>query len=187
MNVRQLIPFFSMLIWLMPPIRQYKTQYFTFFVILAFTDPIIFSVYKIFGIQTLKFYPIITFLLVISLSNIKRKILWLATSGVIIILTYINRNDTVNLYYLCIVLLFIILFLIISKLMLMIIQHKILNVFLSLLLLYSLINVLKFIAVALDLYQGSISFILASFTQIFFGISFSFITINTKNIPISFK
>lgn len=184
MKVTFLINYLSILIWLMPPIKQYKTQYFTFFLTLAICDPILYSMYLIFKIQTLKFYPLFIFLLIISLSNIINKLLWLASFVIIIILTYIYQNDTKTLYYLCIILLSIIIFLIISKLMLMIIQHKVLNVFLSLLLFYSLINVLKFISAALSINQGGFSFTLASFSQLFFGISFSFITINTKNFSV---
>lgn len=187
MKIHILIWYFSFLIWLIPPIRQYKTQYFTFFVILALFDPILFSIYKIFGIQTLKFYPIMTFLIIISLSKIKKKFLCFAISIIIILLSYSNQNDPVKLYYFCIILLTAILFQIVNKLMQIIFQQSVLNLFLSLLLVYALINELKFIAIALNLYQGIMSFYLASFTQLFFGISFSFITINTKNIPISLK
>ncbi len=187
MKAHHLIMYLSALIWLFPPIKQHKTQYFTFFLILAIFDPILYTMYLIFRLQTLKFYPLITFLIIISLSSIKNKLLWLASFVVIIILTYVYQNDTKNLYYLCIILLSVVLFLIINKLMLMIIQHKVLNVFLSLLLVYALINELKFIAIALNLYQGVTSFYLASFTQLFFGISFSFITINTKNFPVPSK
>lgn len=187
MNIPIFIQSLSILIWLVPPIRQYKTQYFTFFVILALFDPILYSIYLIFGIQSLRFYPIMTFLLIISLSNNKKQFLWIATSVVILILTYINQNDSARLYYLCIILFSVILYQIINKLMQIIIQQRLLNLFLSLLLFYTLINELKFLAMALNLYQGVISYYLATFTQIFFGIIFSFITITTKNYQLSSK
>lgn len=187
MNVHLLVLFLSFLFWLMPPIRQYKTPYFTFFLILAICDPILYSMNLLFGFRTLMFYPTLTFLLIISLSSIKKKFLWFTTSAVIILLTYINQNDPIKLYYLCIILLLVVLYKIVDKLMLIIIQQRTLNLFLSLLLFYTLINEFKFIAVALNLYQGAISLYLALFTQLFFGISFSFITINTKNFHIPSK
>jgi len=187
MKIPLFIQYLSILIWLMPPIRQYKTQYFTFFLILALFDPILYSAYLSFGIHPLKFYPIMTFLLIISLSNIRKQFLWIATSVVILILTYINQNDPARLYYLCIILFSVILYQIINKLMQIIIQKRLLNLFLSLLLFYALINELKFIAIALNLYQGAISYYLATFTQTFFGIIFSFITISTKNYPLPSK
>lgn len=187
MKIPIFIQYLSILIWLLPPIRQYKTQYFTFFLILALFDPILYSVYLSFGIHPLKFYPIMTFLLIISLSNIRKQFLWIATSLVILMLTYVYQNDTERLYYLCLILYSIVLYQIINKLMQIIIQKRVLNLFLSLLLFYALINELKFIAIALDLYQGAMSYYLATFTQIFFGIIFSFITITTKNYPLSSK
>lgn len=187
MNIPILIQYLSILIWLVPPIRQYKTQYFTFFLILALSDPILYSIYLIFGIQALRFYPIMTFLLIISFSNIKKHFLWITSSLVILILTYIFNNDPTRLYFLCIILFTVVLFQIINKLIQILIQKRLLNLFLSLLLFYTLINELKFIAIALNLSQGSISYYLATFTQIFFGITFSFITITTKNFPISSK
>lgn len=187
MNIPILIQYLSILIWLVPPIRQNKTKYFTFFLILALSDPILYSIYLIFGIQALKFYPIMTFLLIISLSNNKKPFLWIATSVAILILTYIFNNNPTRLYYLCIILFTVVLFQIINKLIQILIQKRLLNLFLSVLLFYALINELKFIAIALNLYQGSISYYLATFTQIFFGIIFSFITITTKNYQLSSK
>ncbi len=187
MKITIFIQYLSILIWLLPPIRQYKSQYFIFFLILAAFDPILYSAYLSFGIHTLQFYPIMTFLLIISLSNNKKQFLWVAISLVILILSYVYKNDTEILYCLCIILYSIVLYQIFIKLIEMIIQERLLNLFLSLLIFYALINELKFIAIVLDLYTGAISYYLATFTQIFFGIIFSFITISTKNYPLSSK
>ena len=176
-----------MLIWLAPPIKQYKTQYFYFFLILAITDPILSYLYFIFGLYPLRFYPIMTFLLIISLINVKKKFLWIAASVVLLILTYIYQNDQTKLYIFCIILFSFVLFQIINKLLQMVIQQRVLNLFLSMLLFYTLINELKLVAIVIDDYQGAMSYYLATFTQLFFGISFSFVTINTKNFPISSK
>ena len=187
MNIPVFIQTLSILIWLMPPIKQYKTQYFTFFLVLALSDPIIYSVYLIFSIPTLNFYPIMTLLLIISLSDRKKYYLWIVDSLIILIITYIFQNDPIRLFDFCIILFSVVLYQIINKLLQMIIQQKYLNLFLCLLLFYALLNELKFISISLNLYQGSVSYYLATFIQIFFGISFSFITINTKNISISSK
>jgi len=56
-----------------------------------------------------------------------------------------------------------------------------------LLLFYALLNELKLIAMALNIYHGSMTYYLATFVQIFFGILFSFITETKKNIPIFSK
>lgn len=187
MKVSLVINYLSILVWLMPPVKQYKTQYFTFFVILALFDPILYSIYFVFGIQPARFYPILTSLLIISLSNIKERFLWIAIFILILILTYVYYHNQTKLYSLCIILFSIVLYQVVSKLLQIVIQQRLLNLFLSLLLFYSLINEFKFIAIALSLYQGSVSFYLASFTQIFLGISFSFISINTKNFLIPSK
>lgn len=187
MNIPLLIQSLSVLIWILPPVKQYKTQYFTFFMILALFDPILYSIYLIFGIPPLTYYPIMIFFLIISLSKDKKRFKWIAISLVILILTYFNHNDLVKLYLLCLILHSVVLLEIIDKLMQIIIQKRLLNLFLSLLLFYSLINELKLIAIVLNLYRGAISYYLATFNQIFFGILFSFITINSKSFSISSK
>jgi len=176
-----------MLIWLTPPFKHYKTQYFTFFLILAFADPLIYYIYLIFGLYPLNFYPIMTFLLIVSLSNIKKRFLWITASVVVLILTYIYHNDQTKLYVFCIILFSVVLYQIINKLLQMVIQQRVLNLFLSMLLFYTMISELKLIAITINAYRGSMSYLLATFTQLFFGISFSFITINTKNFIISSK
>jgi len=188
MNIPLLIPSLSILIWILPPVRHYQTPYFLFFLVLASFDPISFTIYYTLGISLYIFNPVIIFLLIISLSNIKKKILWIIATVFILIISYTIRYKTLWIYYFCIIMLSIVLFIIIYQLIQLLIQKRIINLFLCLLLFYTLINMLKLIALSLDLYQqGIISFYLATFIQIFFGILFSFITINTKNFSISSK
>ena len=188
MNIPLLIQSLSILIWILPPVRQYKTPYFLFFVVLALSDPIIYSIYYTLGIQSFKFYPIMTFLLIISISNINKKRLWIISAVFILIISYTIQSETLLLYIFCTIIFSIVLFLIIYQLIQLLMQKRILNLFLCLLLFYALLNMLKLIALSLNLYQhGAISYYLGTFIQIFFGILFSFITINTKSFSISSK
>lgn len=185
MNILLFIQSLSILIWILPPVRQYKTPYFLFFVVLALSDPILYTMYCTLGIEPLKFYPFMTFLLIISLSNIGKKRFWIISAVFILIISFAIQSEILWLYYFCIILFSIVLFIIIYQLIQLLMQKRILNLFLCLLLFYALLNMLKLIAMSLNLYQqGIISYYLTTFIQIFFGILFSFITINTKSFSI---
>lgn len=181
MNIQLFIMSLSMLIWLFPPVRHFKTPYFLFFLILAFSDPILIALHYIYGLQPLKLYPIMTFMLIFSLNKIYKKSIWIIEAMIIIIITYSIQSHPLWLYYFCIILFTIVLFTIIYQLTQLQIKKRIINLFLCMLLLYAFINELKLIAMSLNLYQGIISYYIGTFIQIFFGILFSFITINTKS------
>jgi len=66
-------------------------------------------------------------------------------------------------------------------------KTKAVNLFLILLITYDLTNILKYTAIMLSIEQGVISFVLATFIQIFFGIIFSFMSLKTKDFPLPTK
>jgi len=75
----------------------------------------------------------------------------------------------------------------INSLMKYIEKTKAVNLFLILLITYDLTNILKYTAIMLSIEQGVISFVLATFIQIFFGIIFSFMSLKTKDFPLPTK
>lgn len=64
-------------------------------------------------------------------------------------------------------------------------ENRAVNLFLTLLITYELITILKIVAAILSYEGGAVSYYLASFIQIFFGILFSFINIDTKNFSLA--
>jgi hypothetical protein len=49
MTIVHIIIYLSIVIWILPAFRQYKSNYFFYFLILALTDPLNFTLIKIFG------------------------------------------------------------------------------------------------------------------------------------------
>lgn len=47
MDLRYTIPYLSTFVWIFPALRQYRTNLFFFFLILALTDPIVLATYLI--------------------------------------------------------------------------------------------------------------------------------------------
>ena len=68
----RLLGYISSVVWLFPPVRQYKTRVFWFFLILALTDPIALTLGRQLGVFTTQFYIISFTLLPISLSPLKK-------------------------------------------------------------------------------------------------------------------
>lgn len=78
----------------------------------------------------------------------------------------------------------ILIFIFVSNLFKELSEKKIINLFLSLLVLYEFVTVMKLIAIILNLHQGTINYYLGGIMQIIFGILFSFININTKGFRV---
>lgn len=74
MNFIDFITIFNTTIWLLIPIRQYRTKYFLFFLILALFDPIFLGFYYCFSISINNFYLIGTSILTIgAYPNLNKK------------------------------------------------------------------------------------------------------------------
>src|SRR3989304_3856823 len=71
MNLFQIIYLIEIVIWFLPPIRQYKNNYFYFFLILAITEIFAFITYKIFELPTIITYAIFSYFLSLSLIDKK--------------------------------------------------------------------------------------------------------------------
>ncbi len=183
-----MISFLSICVWIFPPFKQYKSDYFYFFLVLAISSPVAVALFSLFRISPLIPAVTSTFFLISSLMSYRKQryffiilsILWFVIAlnfsiqRNILILTFIGGH------------IFVVIILI-SSLMKYIEKTKAVNLFLILLITYDLINILKFTASLLSIEQGVISFVLATFIQIFFGISFSFISFKTKDFPILVK
>lgn len=82
MNFRSLIIIFSTFIWILIPLRQYKTRFFGYFFVLAVIDLIFFIAHRFIFINSLYYYLFGTILLVYPTLfelNRKNKILLIST------------------------------------------------------------------------------------------------------------
>lgn len=169
---------FSTLIWQLPPIRQYKTQYFFFFLVLALGDLSAAVLVLAFHISSFFIYPV-SFLLLITTFINNRKIktaLLLLIVPFWVLMALIKIPYTV-LYLILISQLLIIILYVVREFYKRIILHRTLNWFLLFLLIYLISNVLKTLAFIINTMPIEVS----SFLQIMFGILFCFITVDNSN------
>jgi hypothetical protein len=176
-----------MLVWAVAAIKQYKTSYFNFFLINAVMDPITRILLLGFHLMPLSFYPTFILLKNFSLTNRFKLPLILTTSMLVLSTSFFLGDNTFWLYLLCLIFTLLIFFTLVYKLIEHVNQTRSFSLFLIMLIFYQLIGLIKFAAILLDLDKGNISFYLASFSQIFLGIGFIFVNINTKNFPIKME
>lgn len=188
MKIPYIISFLSICVWIFPPFKQYKTDYFYFFLVLSIISPVTHALFFLFRISSLISAVTFTFIVISTLMSYRKQryffiilsILWFVFAlsfsihRNILIITFIGEH------------IFIVIILI-NSLMKYLEKTKAVNLFLILLITYELINILKFTASLLSIEQGTISFVLATFIQIFFGIAFLFISFKTKDFPIYVK
>lgn len=170
-----------MVLWLLPPFKQYGTEYFYFFVVLAAADPIMVSAYYILRIQPQIIAPF-TLLILIASMRLK-KLLWLPFAFVFLfILIWFSRESKIALPLINSFCHFVVFMMIISRLIDQLSKRQLLSGFLVLLSVYELINVLKTIIVITDILNGLTQFYIASFFQILFGLLFSFISVKSSRL-----
>lgn len=184
MTLTHIVLYSSILVWALVPFKQYKTNYFNFFLLNALSDPITRILLIGFHLMPLSFYPTFILLKNFSLTNRFKLPLILTTSMLVLSTSFFLGDNTFWLYLLCLILTLLIFFTLVNKLIEHINQTRSFSLFLIMLIFYQLISLLKYAAILLDLYKGVTSFYLAGFSQIFLGICFIFVNINTKNFPI---
>lgn len=167
--------YFSVALWLVPPIRQWRTNYKYFFLVLALSDPFRLSLYYIihswpgfltlplailqlaslFFVRKLKFYYwIIIIVLIIASGFISSQIVYEIVSSIFHIT------------------IFLILFIRFAK---DLVSQNILNLYLMVIIAYQLSTILKYITAILDLNTGIYYFQITTIFQILFGLFFSLI------------
>lgn len=184
MNLIYILIYSSIFVWAIAVFKQYKTDYFYFFLINALTDPITSWLHLGFHLMPLSFYP--TFILLKNFSLTKRykfTFIW-SMCMIVLSISLLLGGNIFWLYLLCLTFTLLIFFVLVNKLIEHINQTRSFSLFLIMLVFYQLISLLKYVAILLDLYKGGISFYLATFSQILLGIGFLFVNINTKNFPI---
>lgn len=71
MEIIRAVEYISTFIWLFPPIRQYKGNYFYFFLVLALIDPISDAVYSLTAINPMRMYAACTLYLIFGALRVK--------------------------------------------------------------------------------------------------------------------
>lgn len=178
----------SILIWIVPPVRQFKNRYFYFFLVLSLSGIISYFLRKVFFSTSNFPFLLSAFLQIVALQNTSfRKrynryqlpIMFLFLVAVVII------NNRMFELYMITFLHVIILFYIISHFFYHNIRSKELNLFFIVLVLYQTLSVFKFINVVVLVYDSAFFFIVTFSFQILIGLFFCFV--RPDNPKFSFK
>ena len=180
--------FSSIIIWLIPPIRQRKGKYFVFFLILALSDLINLSITLIFNKNLSGFiFSISTFLLIISLFE-RTTIIKSRLPIVLILIAILVANVLItepNFYYTIIIInYFIMAFIILKKFIVTYVDTRIMNIFLVVLLFYLSTTLLKLFNIIIGFADATAFFIITTIVQIAFGLFFSIFRENNKRLMV---
>lgn len=186
MKFYQITYLLSIICWAFPVIKQRNTIYFYFFFILAVSDPLRLLIYQLFGILPGSYFPLVSFLLILSLAKKKYSIFISAAAVILTLITNIfHLQDSLN-FLIALINHMVLFFIFTDTLGGDLIKKKTINLFLILLIFCEIVTVFKLIAFVLSLSKGGISFYLGTAIQIVFGILFSFININTKEFRLNY-
>ncbi|OGU64466.1 MAG: hypothetical protein A2499_06740 [Stygiobacter sp. RIFOXYC12_FULL_38_8] len=165
----------SIVVWLITPIRQYKTRYFWFFLIIGLTDPIAIIVGKSFNLVIAQLYiplDILSFFSVIEYKkiNVYKILFYLAIVG---IGTYSFFHFWEYGSYFFTTVLFFVLVILIRQSFQFIVERGSINIFHAVLVFYQALNVFKSLTVLLNFSTGVWFYFISNVVQIFLGIFFA--------------
>jgi hypothetical protein len=180
MSIYWIVAYISIAIWIFPPFKQLKTEYFYFFLVLALTDVIAFLFTRFLHINPQLTYLFSALFLVISLVKLNKIKIVLLSSLVSILIFICSKNDSKLLFVLYALFSFAILLIILYQFMQYLINKNSISIFFVFLIAYELSLVLKNIVYYTNLIQGVTLFSITTLFEIVFGIIFTFVNINTK-------
>ncbi len=180
MNIVDFLKFLfyiSIIVWLIPPIRNYKGKFFYYFVFLAISDPIsiilrelsIPSRFISYLFVGLSFCYLLS---IISKEEIAKYKYFIIASFLFIVLLNIvvNKNYMITLSYIAI---HWIIFMIFLKYFITSYVERIFNFFFFMLMFYELTIISKYLAILTEKNNATAFFIIATIFQIAFGLFFS--------------
>lgn len=177
-DIIKLLYFASLIVWILPPIRQYKNYMFDFFLVLAVIDPAIF----LHGLITKTNMPLwvialFIYLLVISVlsEELLKKYKYIFITLPLLFSLIIPFMTTKYYHIVFIGMDAVLLFVFLKWLITSYVDKKKLNIFYLMLVFYILTVILKFFNLLIGFADASAFFIITSITQIFFGLYFSFV------------
>lgn len=198
MKIALIILYVSMFVFLFPPIRQYKGQYFYFFLALALEDPIARLLIGTIGIYQIKVHIIFSILLIYSVLNIKKMRFYILFGIPILIiaiigLLFVDLSNKENFSSLRVIIGFIhigIFFIFVKKAIILLRDNLSINLFQLMLILYESSIILKFFIFVLSIKQGILFFFITSAFELLLGLFFAFyreenpkLTFHIKEIP----
>lgn len=177
----------AMVVWLIPPFRQYKTKYFYYFLCSALTGPLFVLISYLFKTNINNFNPAFYMLLLSSVVAKKHLLLTLPASALLAVVVPVLHLSNVLVYGISFLIALMIFLKILQLFLETYIKTHLANLFLILLLLNVSTILFKLIGIVLNFEQGMISYNIGAFLQLFLGVSFWFINVNTKYFKIPVK
>lgn len=174
-EIFKILLYISLIVWLLPPFRQWKSKFFYFFLILAVADPLSIFITLYISKNINFYYPLISLLLLISIidyrsinkqKNFLIYVIILASST-LMILVFIHSGITI------VILHFIISMVFLKDFIFKYVFQREFSVFYAMLLFYEFTIILKFFNVILGFTDATAFFIITSIFQITFGLFFS--------------
>lgn len=177
----KLLFYLGMIVWCLPPIRQHKSFFFDFFLIMAVIDPIS-LVYLLITKTSIPSWIYVFFIYLLILSVFKEadlkkyKYVWFSIPLVFLLSVQYQTKFSYNVIYIFenTVLLLVFLKFFIEN---YVIKKK-MNYFYLMLVLYSIMNILKFFNLIIGFSNAVTVFVITTIFQITFGFFFSFVREN---------
>jgi hypothetical protein len=177
-DILKLVFYLSIIVWCLPPIRQYRGYFFDFFLILACIDPISLIYFWVTKTSLPSWvYILFMYLLICSIyteSTLKkyRYIFILLPLGFMLTISFqskISYNAIMILEFVALLLSFLL------ELIVFYVNKKKLNVFYLVLVFYILTNILKYFNIIIGFADAFAFFVITTIAQIAFGLFFSIV------------
>lgn len=177
LNISILLFYLTIVVWLFPPIRQFKTNLFVFFLILAILDPINLAFGYIFKVPIPGLFWVLSvyFLLLAIVGRevmMQNKVVLIVLLCICFVPTVLGLELMIN--FSIMVFLYLIIFVFrLKELILTYVHNKVVNIFHIILLFYLLTLILKVLGIILGFANATAYFFITSIFQSIFGFYFS--------------
>jgi hypothetical protein len=183
MSLARLIIATSIIIWLFPPFRQLKGGYFFYFLILGYSDPIVYLFIWLFKIYPIYTHLFLAFLLAISVLFYNKKLnnIWVGF-GILLLISSLYLCNKNTLIIPIIIFRFVIIEQILITAMNAFLKFNRINIYFIILLFYEITVVLKYSALGLNYSTGIYLYYFTTASELL--ICFYFIFYNIHNSPL---
>jgi hypothetical protein len=180
-NILILISYSALLVWLLPPIKQFRTKFFLYFFILAISDPVNIILYRLYSVNVWQchiFFSSLTIFSLIEINNRKALLFFIPLILVVISVLFGMSIDTMqNIAALNILLAAMI---IAKDFIIQIKETEKINIFYIVLLFYNISTVIKILFFISYSKTGYLYFFLTNIFQILIAVYFSIYNVNNS-------
>lgn len=185
----KIIVFISTVFWLLPPLKQYKSRFFLFFLVLALTDPLGIVLGKTFHFIPYLLYNfsgIVAYFVLFDLKKFKKRnvlisVILIALAG---LSSYSPSKYT---FYFIIFINFLILVRFLKIALIFVVENSLVNIFHMVLILYQATSILKMLSVVENFSSGIYYFAITNIFQILIAIFFTIFREGDKRLHLDLK